>query len=424
MAAEPMNIFSHRIDPAGVAQLARKLDPGATVNGPDDDWQTIEFTPIKRGLLRRKRKLVLGHQREYYAGDEWSRQILGMGGYFGTFPDTPAKMDIMRLIGSFQFSLAVPVEDDLHIDSDDERLEPLFAICKYLDGVFFLPSSLRDQNGKVLIDRSGSPPSPGAVFPDIPPEAVLIDVTQVGGDEDDDNEDDASPPTAERVARRALAMTALCARATLELDSKEIGVENAEMHRDKIMDWVEQLRIGDELEPDEWKVIQRGIGKLGQQDLINAMWRVEGLVILAWALGLTEPPPYDQLVTPPELYESLGLFEQSIASEILASPVLRDRDELAAMNEHLLAFHWRLRDFSLRRQKMDFVKFSRDCWFGSFDISQFNIIRGDLALGGIRIDKADTDALGRASSTAMERHQAINWLHGGSEVYSETDTST
>jgi hypothetical protein len=196
------------------------------------------------------------------------------------------------------------------------------------------------------------------------------------------------------------------------------------MHRDKIMDWVEQLRIGDELEPDEWKVIQRGIGKLGQQDLINAMWRVEGLVILAWALGLTEPPPYDQLVTPPELYESLGLFEHSIASEILASPVLRDREELAAMNEHLLAFHWRLRDFSLRPQKMDFVKFSRDCWFGSFDISQFNIIRGDLALGGIRIDKADTDALGRASSTAMERHQAINWLHGGSEVYSETDTST
>lgn len=94
------------------------------------------------------------------------------------------------------------------------------------------------------------------------------------------------------------------------------------------------------------------------------------------------------------------------------------------MRDHLFAFHWRMRDFLIRPQKMDFVEFSRNCWFGSFDLSKFQVVKGDLALGGVRIDKAGPEAVGKASSTAMERHTAINWLLGESELYSETDTST
>jgi hypothetical protein len=95
------------------------------------------------------------------------------------------------------------------------------------------------------------------------------------------------------------------------------------------------------------------------------------------------------------------------------------------MQTHLLMLHWRLRDFlHLRPQRMDFAAFSKECWFGSFDIGAFRLIDNDLAIGAAPIDEAGPDELSKVSSLAMERHLAINWLHGYSEVYSQTDTST
>jgi len=73
---------------------------------------------------------------------------------------------------------------------------------------------------------------------------------------------------------------------------------------------------------------------------------------------------------------------------------------------------------------MDFVEFSRNCWFGSFDIQQFRVIDGDLAIGQSAIIDASEEVFQRVLSTAMERHKAINWLMGDSDIYSETDTST
>ena len=73
---------------------------------------------------------------------------------------------------------------------------------------------------------------------------------------------------------------------------------------------------------------------------------------------------------------------------------------------------------------IDFVDFSRNCWFGTFDIERFRVVDGDLAIGERSISDAPDDELQRVSSTAVERHLAINWLRGYSEIYSETDTST
>lgn len=73
---------------------------------------------------------------------------------------------------------------------------------------------------------------------------------------------------------------------------------------------------------------------------------------------------------------------------------------------------------------MDFVEFSRNCWIGTFDITNFRVINRDLAIGDQAIADATSDEVGRVHSIAMERHQAINWLLGYSDIYSETDTST
>jgi hypothetical protein len=154
MANEPINIFSHRIDPRGVAKLLRAAAPDVKVLGADDDWQQITITYGTKRFFRKARTLTFGHHAEYYDGPNWPKQLAGMQGYFSDFPACPAKADIMRLIRSFRFSLAVP-QDDLNIDSTDDRLALVYAVCRHLDGVIFTPSSLRDAAGRILMNRDG-----------------------------------------------------------------------------------------------------------------------------------------------------------------------------------------------------------------------------------------------------------------------------
>jgi hypothetical protein len=296
----------------------------------------------------------------------------------------------------------------------------LYKVCEHLDGVIFTPSSLRDARGRILIDAAGQTDD-DAVMPKVKA-TVTIDRTEASDDDTEDDEQEPVPPTAARVARRALALTAVCARATLELDAPHL--EEPDSHRQRMLEWVQELGIGDELEPNEWKVLQRPVGTLDERSFIDSMWRVEGLVVLAWALKQYQLPADDELVIPPELYQAMGLFDADAGRLLLSAPQLRGTDELAAMQTHLLMLHWRLRDYSLRPQAMNFVEFSQSNWWHPFDVSSFRIVDHDLAIGDVAIDEADDDEVGRVSSIAMERHLAVNWLMGYSDVYSETDTST
>lgn len=422
MAFEPINIFSHKIDPAGVIKLLQKEFGEVKVTGPVDDWSEAEIRLGKKGFFSRPRVFTFGHSSEYYDGEGWPRQVLGMQNYFANFPDSPNKMSCLKLIRSFRFSLAVPVHD-LDINSQDERLEVLYAVCKYLDGAIFTPTSLRDSRGRILLSADGHYDS-AAILPKLPPTEDHPDaVGDDASENDDDEHEEPVRPTPERIAARTLALTAVAARATLELDNME-SKDDMDIHRKRILEWIEELGIGGELEPQEWKVLQRVVGTLEQQDFINAMWRVEGLAVLAWALQLYPIPEYDELVNPPELYSAIGLFDADAGRKVLSEPNLRSELELEAMAEHLLALHWRIRDYSIRPEKMDFVSFSKKCWFGSFDLSKFRVINGDLAIGKVAISKADPDDVSRVSSLAMERHLAINWLFGHSKIYSQTDTPT
>lgn len=417
MAFEPINIFSRKIDPRGVLDVLRRSGFAVQVEGPEDDWQQAVVTVRKGGLFRKSITMTFGHNSDYYDGDGWLRQVLGMQGYFSNFPDVPRKPDIMRAIGAFRFALSLP-QDDLNIESDDERLSFVYAVCKQIDGVVFTPSTLRDAQGRTLISSAGEF-DPQAVLPQMPPVEVVV---AKEADETDAPEPDPVPPTPQRVARRALAMTALTVRATLELDAPHIKAP--EQQRRALLDWLESLDIGDELEPNEWKVLQRPVGLIEQQDFINAVWRVEGLAVLAWALRRFKLPPDDTLAIPADLYKSMCFLDTEASRRLLESPDLRTAEELKAMQTHLLMLHWRIRNYMLRPGPMDFVAFSKSCWIGSFDIGTFRIIKGDLAIGKVAIHNADDEQRSIVASLGLERHLAINWLAGYSAIYSQTDTGT
>jgi hypothetical protein len=172
------------------------------------------------------------------------------------------------------------------------------------------------------------------------------------------------PPTPSRVARRTMALAAVGARALLEQEeSTDPGVEQT---RQRLLKWVEAIGVGDELEPNEWKVIQLPLRAIPPKDALNASWRIDGLAVLAWALNHFELPAHDVLADPGHLLPSVGLL----------------------------------------------------------DIVGVRLIDDDLALGETPIHSAPRDRFQTALSTALERHLAANWLRGDSARYSDTDTST
>ena len=115
-------------------------------------------------------------------------------------------------------------------------------------------------------------------------------------------------------------------------------------------------------------------------------------------------------------------FEQ--AEAILRSPNLRPLDEIVEINHQMLAYHWRLREFELRPETMDFLAFGETCWFGPLDMSWANLDGNELALNSTALHQASPDTVSTCASIASERHLASNWLRGRSEIYSETETST
>lgn len=422
MGAEPITLFSHTIDPKGVLDVLRGMAPDLDLVGSEDNWERVTITGRRR-FLRKPESITFTQDGDYYVDQDWGDQIGGMQGYFSRFPTHDLTGRLMMLIATFRFAVGTVCEPDLDVTSQDERARYVLAVAKHLDAVIFTPSALRDAAGRVLIDSSGEP-HPDAVVP-----AIRVEVPAQPRDELPrsqggtlPDEDSLPPPTAERVARRALSLAALCGRALLEQeDHSDPDVEDT---RRRILRWVDEVGLGDEIEPDEWEVMQRPVGKLELRAALNAMWRLEGLAVLAWALGRLELPPHDQTVDPGTLLPAVGILNANRAKALLAEPALRPADELKVQSDRLFAIHWRLRNFRLKPEAMNFTEFARTAWFGPLNIDSVRLIDEDLAVGDSAIVDADREAVGSAESAAMERHQAINWLQGYAVRYSEVDTPT
>jgi hypothetical protein len=424
MAMEPITLFARIADPARVARRLRELAPAVEIDGPDDNWCNAIVT---YGKWWKKRTLTFTHDPAYYSEPNWSNQMSGMRGYFSRFPDSDRKSLVMTLTTSLRFSLGTLFDPDVDPEGDP-RLDVLFAVAELLDGVLFTPSSLRDAHGRILFGSGGEDEEdPDAVWPRVVGEVSVSDSLGAAMHEmsrpkpPDEGSEGAAPPTAERVARRTLALKAVTKRAMLEQDTASSAAHRT--YRD-LLAWVRDIGIDDELEPEEWEVLQRPLGHLDPRQQTDSTWRLEGLVVLAWALGRFEVPPHDQLVSVNPLWRSLGLLNADSARAVLAKPTLRAREEIGALRNRLFALHWRLRTFYLNPGVMDFAEYARTCWFGPLDITGLPLVEGDLGLRGERIDRAPPDVFSSAHSAAQERHQAANWLREGPERYSQASVAT
>jgi uncharacterized protein DUF4272 len=315
--------------------------------------------------------------------------------------------ELLRRVGEMKQCLGLLIEPDFDDEGRGEAL--VLALTKLVEGVFFAGGAVYDAEGECL-----------AAPPEEPEEEEHDEDEEPYGDTPPEGAERDEPPTALRVAWRALVLGAVAARAFLE-DEPEEGREEL---RRGLLRRLEGLGLVPELERGERRVLETPAGELPRRQAVNASWRSEGMAVLAWALGVFELPAHDVSVDAGELIrEKLGLLSEQ-PPPVLTAPRLRAPEELKRMERRLLAIHWRLREFSLRPRAMDFREFSRTAWMGPFELEGIPLAGNDLAIGGKPIAEADPERVHKSQSIALERHQAINWLMGQHWVYSLVDTST
>lgn len=409
MSASPVNLFSQHCRPdEALAKLQGLLPDGGVVTYGDGHWAQITGK-WKRGWLKSALTLIVTHSPAYYAGAEWPIQVRGMNNYLGKFTGSEKRSDLPGYIMGLSFALSFLAESDF-VD-DDPRLEVIFEMASFLDGVVFLPTCLLDSSGKTIVSADGES-DPDAKLPDHTPVAVEAEEM---GEVDEDHEGSVEPPALEQAVARFGLMVALVERGFLE----QGPVKKGEVERLRILEDLKRADIWTEAEEWESRALEAPVGRLDDKIQWKLPWLSEGAVVLAWALRLSDLPPYDEQVDVQILYQ--------IRDKVMASRrecELRSLEEMETLSKRMLAIHWRLRQFYIKKEAMDFAEYAPRAWWGAMDLGLARLIDNDLEINGRALASAPEESWRCASGIMEERRTAVLWLLGASDRYSEVDTST
>lgn len=236
----------------------------------------------------------------------------------------------------------------------------------------------------------------------------------------DTSEDLPTPPTPDRVAARAIVLSAISCRALIENDANKPGAEKL---RKDVAQWLADIGIAGEMEASEASLLSVPLGKLDRHSTIEASWSAEGMVVLAWVLGRASLPVFYAKCEPSEVANAMGFLAER-EKTVLTRPRLRDLAEVSVAEETYLTLHWRLRQFSIDSKPMDFAAYVASCGWGPLRLDQVELCEGDLAIDGVRIDRLPYAVFRQSLSIVQERHRAFNWLIGWESLYSRVTTDS
>jgi hypothetical protein len=224
-----------------------------------------------------------------------------------------------------------------------------------------------------------------------------------------DEEVQYQPPTAEQVARRALILSAVVCRGSIDRGPRDAEIDGLPA---RITKWLENARLTDHVEPWEAEVLSAPLGELDEQSVYRATWAVEGLAVLAWALRQGDLPRHDQAVNSFDVAESVG-FLCDDAVEFMNSTPLRAPIELHDCRELMYVLHCRLRAAIRNRACDNFPAWLEEEWLHRLRLNRDDlIVDGDLSIGQTAIGSATPEAIQRCEWAIHQRHRASIWLIG------------
>ena len=230
-----------------------------------------------------------------------------------------------------------------------------------------------------------------------------------------------TPRSAIGVARRSLVLAAVVCCGGI---SSSAGQSEAEDLHHRVLAWLTHLGLWDEAEPSEEKMLRTFLADWEAQSAIEAVWNVEGLAVLAWALDRFELPRHDEQVNPYAVADAVGFLSEDV-EEVIITAKLRRLAELKAYRELMYAIHSRLRDFDRNRKGVNFTTWVDKAWIDTLRLDASHlIVHDDLAIGDKAISEVKEDHWRECEQITRERHRAIIWLFGEFPSYSHTPVDT
>ncbi|MCB1006074.1 MAG: DUF4272 domain-containing protein [Acidimicrobiales bacterium] len=409
MAAEPVSIFAARIDPAGVLGALARASARVVTDGGDEHWRRAEASFDAGGLEHAP--VVLVHDSLRYRGPGWRTELALLREQVGSFPPSSQRSDVVRAVAGCRFVVSSDRGCLVDFERSDARSAAVLTVADQLDGLIVTPSGVRDPAGRVLVGANG-----GDRLARVPIGAATVPTGELLGSwaSGDDGEPDAA-----RVARRALALAAVSSRAFLEQMPTDAG--DIELERVKLHAWVDSVDIADDLEPEEWRLLQTRVGSLNPSRAVDAAWRFEGLTVLAWALGRAEVPPDHQLVEATALFPSIGFLDYEASRRLVESARLRPIAEIEDLADRLAVLLEQLRGMRRRKRDQELTRTARAGYAAAF--ASAGLGRGAWegpAMG--ELDQAPTTEadVAQVENIVLERLIAATWLLDGG-TYSHTD---
>ncbi len=126
----------------------------------------------------------------------------------------------------------------------------------------------------------------------------------------------------EKLSRQAMVLSALVCRGFID----EENPDDVQEVYARILPWLEEMDALVALEADEREVLQAPLGTLPSQTKLNLIWSVEGLAILAWALGRYTLHADEELADAQEITQKL--FFLSSQAKMLGESQVVDKEQL------------------------------------------------------------------------------------------------
>jgi Domain of unknown function (DUF4272) len=135
---------------------------------------------------------------------------------------------------------------------------------------------------------------------------------------------------ASQIARRAIALF------------RVVGIAFGDKRASTVA-WIQKENLWDELTPAELAFVTASRPK--KQQVVNASWRCEALLILLWALGRIDSlPALNEECSAASYKTILPPFVDTSVADFIATATRRTDDELIAAADSLLNSHWEARD--------------------------------------------------------------------------------
>src|ERR1700722_7156414 len=121
----------------------------------------------------------------------------------------------------------------------------------------------------------------------------------------------------------ALGQCYLACRAMIDGDPDP----DAQAMAGRILPLTQETGIYNIYEPAEIRLLQAPWGSLPRRERVALSWAVEGVAVMAWALGKAPLPPFDTRCEGAPVGSALGLFQHE-TPEIFSAATLRDPIEI------------------------------------------------------------------------------------------------